>query len=392
MIGRAVAEQVLSRLKVGSLVVNYWDKQTKTYGRGEPRVALKINDPKVLSDIIRRQDLGFGEAYMAGRLEIASRDLLKLFELADRNSQIAASSSLPKIPYRRQSNTKNRQARQIASHYDLGNDFYKLWLDQTMTYTCAYFHSPKDSLEAAQRQKIDHVLRKLQLQPGHEFVDIGCGWGYLVVRAAKLYGAKGLGVTLSREQYKFAKDLAGREGVAHLAKFKNSNYQDLLPSQKRYDRVVSVGILEHIGRGQHAQYFKVVDGLLKPGGISLAHSITHQTETKISPWLDKYIFPGGYIPSLRELISLLPNYNFRVIDVENLRPHYALTLRAWLKRFEQNAPEIAKMYDENFVRMWRLYLAGSISSFETAGNDLSQIVFSKGINNDLPLTRKFLYR
>jgi cyclopropane-fatty-acyl-phospholipid synthase len=392
MIGKTVFEQVLKRLPNGSLTVDYWGEETKTYGTGEPHAKIKINDPKVLLEIVRRLDLAFGEAYTDGRLETSNADLAKILELYYVNEDTFEKSFGKRMNYRYQVNAKKHQKRQIQSHYDLGNDFYKLWLDDTMTYTCAYYKTPKDTLEQAQRQKIDHVLRKLQLKKGHEFIDIGCGWGHLVVRAAKLYGAKGLGVTLSREQYEFAKDLAKREGVEHLASFENINYQELLPTKKQYDRVISVGILEHVGKGNHRQYFDVVDGLLKPGGISVLHSITQPVEDKMSAWIDKYIFPGGYIPSMREIIWLIPEYGFRTVDVENLRPHYALTLDEWLKRFEKHLPEITKMYDEDFVRMWRLYLVGSSSAFKYGKNELSQIVFTKGINNDLPLTREFLHK
>src|SRR5487761_1246319 len=336
MVTKAVFDRILSRLGSGTLTINYWDKETKTYGRGTPKSGIRISDERVMREVLRRGDLGFGEAYMDGRIRITSGSLDDFLKITVINEQLVQEAFGKLTRYRPQRNVKKVQAEQIQSHYDLGNDFYKLWLDDTMTYTCAYFHSPKDSLELAQRQKIDHVLRKLQLQKGHEFVDIGCGWGHLVVRAAKLYGASGLGVTLSREQRKYATELAEREGVSKLASFKLMNYQDLLPSKKQYDRVVSVGILEHVGRGNHRQYFDVVKGLLKPGGVSVVHSITQQTEDPLPAWIDKYIFPGGYIPSLREIIALLPEYNFRAVDVENLRPHYVLTLNEWLRRFERH--------------------------------------------------------
>ncbi len=392
MIAKTLLGKVLGSFTTGALEIDYWGEERQTYGRGKPTVSLLLKDPKVAGELVRKSDLGFGEAYMDGRIEFRTGRLDDLLKIINQN-QTLVDSFLGKLRvYRPNKNVRQNQKKLIQSHYDLGNDFYKLWLDDTMTYTCAYFRTPTDSLEQAQRQKIDHVLRKLQLQPGHEFVDLGCGWGHLVVRAAKHYGAKGLGVTLSREQYEFATELAKKEGVADLATFKNINYQDLLPATKQYDRVVSVGILEHVGRGNHRHYFNVVDGLLKPGGVSALHSITQQTEVGTSPWIDKYIFPGGYIPSTREILSLLPNYNFRLTDYENLRIHYAMTLDEWSRRFEKHVPKITKMYDERFIRMWRLYLAGSSASFRHGINDLSQMVFTKGINNDLPLTREFLYK
>ena len=392
MINKVIFGKILSQLSVGSIKVKYWDDTVKTYGVGDLYSAITIKDPKVLKDIILKRDLGFGEAYMDERIIVSDEELLGLLRLTEENSSLITNSFGKKIGYKYQINSKKNQKQQIESHYDLGNEFYKLWLDDTLTYTCAYFKSDNDTLEQAQRQKIDHVLRKLQLQKGQEFVDIGCGWGYLVITAAKKYGARGLGVTLSKEQYQFANNLAKKEGVDHLVSFENINYQDLISSKKQYDRVVSVGILEHIGKGNLNQYFNVVNKLLKPGGISVLHSITQQHEREIPAWIDKYIFPGGYIPSLREIIKILPDYGMRIIDIENLRPHYVLTLKEWLKRFNMHIPEITNMYDDRFIRMWKLYLIGSISSFNYGDNDLSQIVFTKGINNDIPITRDFLYK
>jgi len=392
MISRTIFEQALNRLPIGALTVDYMGEETKTYGKGKVYATLKINDMSALKDIIRRRDLGFAEAYMDHRLDVEDNQLIDFVKLYDENEPYVNNLFGKHINYHNQSNLRRNQKKQIQSHYDLGNDFYKLWLDKSMTYTCAYFNDKQDSLEQAQQQKISHVLKKLQLQKGQEFVDIGCGWGYLVVYAAKKYGAKGLGVTLSKEQYDFAKALAKKEGVEKLASFKNINYQDLLESKKQYDRVVSVGVFEHVGQSNHRQYFNVVNKLLKPGGVSVLHSITQQTETKLPAFIDKYIFPGGYIPSLRETVYLMPEYGFRVVDIENLRPHYALTLREWLKRFESHQDKIKTMYDDKFIRMWRLYLAGSISAFEVGNNNLSQIIFTKGINNDLPLTRSYLYK
>jgi len=392
MISKAVFEQSLSRIKGGSMEIDFWGQEKKVYGEGQPLIGLRFKDPKVVNEIVRKMDLGFGEAYMDERIDVVFGDLDQLLRLVELNSVSFRGILASANQYRYNRNIKRNQREQIHAHYDVGNDFYKLWLDDTMTYTCAYFKTPKDTLEQAQRQKIDHVLRKLQLEPGHEFVDIGCGWGHLVVRAAKLYGAKGRGVTLSRQQYEYAVELAKREGVSDLAQFENINYQDLLPTDKQYDRVISVGILEHVGKGNHRQYFDVVNALLKPGGVSVLHSITHQKEQPVPAFIDKYVFPGGYIPSSREIISLLPEYEFRMIDYENLRVHYDMTLCEWLKRFEEHVDEIRKTYGEKFVRMWRLYLVGSIASFRYGSNDLSQIVFTKGINNNLPLTREFLYK
>ena len=391
MIAKTILDQFLSRAKFDPFEVDYWGTR-KRYGSGDgdPRFTLSLSEESVITDLVKRSDLGFGEAYMDGRLDV---DNLGEFLRFTSHNQPGINSSLGKqIGHHFAKNVKRNQASQISSHYDLGNDFYALWLDDTMTYTCAYFKDITDTLEMAQRQKIDHVLRKLQLSQGQRFVDLGCGWGHLVVRAAKLYGAKGIGVTLSQEQYKYAVDLAKREGVSELATFKCMNYQDMKDYPEQFDRVVSVGMLEHVGRGNHRQYFEVVDHLLAPGGISVLHSITQQVEDDMPAWIDKYIFPGGYVPSLREIVQLLPEYDFHLTDYESLRFHCCLTLEEWHRRFDVTLDAVRKLgYDDRFIRMWRLYLLGSVAGFRYGGLDLSQWVFTKGLKNDLPLTRARLY-
>jgi cyclopropane-fatty-acyl-phospholipid synthase len=359
MIAKAVFEQVLSHVKYGPAKVVYADGSEKQFGgAGAPKFTLTIKDDAVISDIIKRFDLGFGEAFMRGDVEVDNLD--EFLQFAYLNERDFKKTFGKKSGYKFTRNIRGKQAEQIKSHYDLGNDFYKLWLDDTMTYTCAYFKKPSDSLETAQRQKIDHVLSKLQLSKGQEFIDLGCGWGHLVVRAAKKYGARGIGVTLSKEQFEYAKKLAEREGVADLVTFHHMNYQDAPKLGKQFERVVSVGMLEHVGRGNHRQYFDTVDALLLPGGISVLHSITQQIEDDMSTWIDKYIFPGGYVPSVREVVHLLPEYDFHITDYESLRMHYTRTLDEWTKRFEDNLDNVRKLgYDEVFIRMWRLYLRGS---------------------------------
>jgi cyclopropane-fatty-acyl-phospholipid synthase len=393
MIAKTIFDQLLSRAQFGPLTVDYWGSEQKQYGTGKSRFTLSIYDEGAVGDIVKRGDLGFGEAYMAGRLDVDHMEELLRFAHLNRPAIEKVLGMGKKSGYHFARNVKRNHANQISSHYDLGNDFYKLWLDDTMTYTCAYFKQSTDSLEMAQRQKIDHVLRKLQLQKGQEFVDIGCGWGHLVIRAAKLYGAKGLGVTLSQEQYKYAVELAKKEGVSKLATFRCMDYLDLKKQQQQYERVVSVGILEHVGRGNLRQYFDVVDHLLVPGGMSVLHSITQQTEEDMPAWIDKYIFPGGYVPALREVVQVLPAYDFHLTDYESLRLHYALTLDEWHRRFEGQLDAVRKQgYDERFIRMWRLYLVGSAAAFRYGTFDLSQLVFTKGLVNDLPLTRAGLYK
>jgi cyclopropane-fatty-acyl-phospholipid synthase len=261
-----------------------------------------------------------------------------------------------------------------------------------MLYTCAYFKNPQMSLEDAQKAKIEHILKKLQLKRGDTLLDIGSGWGNLLFSAVKKYGVEGVGITLSQEQLKYCRQQSKKMGLSKKLQFKLMNYQDLDPNKYQFDRIVSVGMFEHVGKENMWTYMKCVHDLLREDGLSVLHTITKQDELPAPRWLDKYIFPGGYIPSIRSIIDLLPDYDFRLLDVENLRINYSLTLDEWLKRFDKNKEIISQMYDDKFVRMWRLWLASSSVSFKYGENDLMQIIFSKGVNNHLPINREYLYK
>lgn len=392
MIEKTLLDTFFKRFKKGTLTIEFWDGTSKTYGSGKPSATMTITSPKVVRKIFRNLSLGIGEAYMDGTLLL--EPLEDFMDIAYMNLDTYADFMQrlnPKIMLNR--NTRTKQAGYIEHHYDLGNKFYKMWLDhETMAYTCAYFKTPKDTLEMAQSQKFDHVLRKLQLKKGMSVAEFGCGWGHLLVRAAKEYGVTGIGVTLSKEQYEHATALAKREKVDKQITFELANYQELATRGIQYDRVYSVGIFEHVGRGKQDEYFQAVDALLKPGGVSVLHCIMYQVERLPDAWIDKYIFPGGHIHPVSKMVGYLPPYDFRLMDYESLRPHYAMTLAEWHKRFKAHKKEVIKMFDERFYRMWSMYLAGCSSSFRYGELDLGQMVFSKGINNDLPLTREHIYR
>ena len=392
MVEKTLLDTFFKRFKKGKLTVEFWDGTKKVYGSGKPSAKMTITSPKVVRAIFRNLSLGIGEAYMDGTLLL--EPLEDFLDIAYMNLDTYADFMQklnPSIMLKR--NTKRKQADYIEHHYDIGNDFYKMWLDhETMAYTCAYFRTPNDTLEMAQSQKLDHVLRKLQLEKGMSVAELGCGWGHLLVRAAKNYGITGIGVTLSKEQYEYASALAKREKVDKLVTFECTNYQDLADRGVQYDRVFSVGMFEHVGRNKQNDYFKVVDKLLKPGGVSFVHCIVYQKERLPDAWIDKYIFPGGHIHTASQIASYLPPYDFRLMDYESLRPHYAMTLAEWNKRFKAHKKEVIKMFGERFYRMWHLYLAGCSSSFRYGELDLGQYVFSKGINNELPLTREHVYR
>jgi cyclopropane-fatty-acyl-phospholipid synthase len=391
MLEKALFDRLMRRLKNGGVEVVYPDGSSKKYGPEKPWFKLIFRDAKALRETMRSLNLGFGEAYMDGRIDIEGdiRDVSRLVEV-----NVSAFDSLLKTnaKIKLQPNRRHKQAGLVQHHYDLGNDFYRLWLDKSMTYSCAYFRTPKDSLEKAQEQKIHHLLRKLQLQTGQRLLDIGSGWGQLLIKAAQEYGVSGLGVTLSREQFELSNQRVKDLGLEKQIRFELANYQDLPQRGEQYDRVISVGMFEHVGRGNHPQYFQAVDQLLVSGGISVLHTISNQTGGGTDPWTDRYIFPGGWLPDVRDIVDNLNRCGFKLLDYESLRLHYAMTLDEWLRRFEANRQKVLNMYDEHFVRMWRLYLGSAATGFRYGELDLSQVVFSKGINNHLPLTREFLYK
>ena len=393
MLEKTLLDRALRLIKVGSIRVTYWTGETITYGTGEEYAHLTIHKAKIVRALARNITLGFGEAYMNGDLDFEG-DLAKIGKLATDNKR--AMGSLMKLrPFfsrKLKTNDKKHQAKQIQHHYDLGNAFYKMWLDETMTYSCAYFKKPTDSLEQAQAQKLDHVLKKLQLKSGMTLLDIGSGWGQLLIKAAQDYGVTGHGITLSEEQFKLSTAKIKKLGLADKIKIELINYQDLAKRDMVFDRIVSVGMFEHVGRGNHSDYFRCVDKMLKPGGITVLHTITNQVDEASDPWIDKYIFPGGFLPSIGLVTRIYPQYEWQLLDYENLRLHYAMTLQEWRERYEGNKDKVVDLYGEKFYRMWNLYLAGSESGFRWGDLGLSQFVFSKGVNNDLPLTREHLYK
>ena len=387
---RMLADQLLRRLlRYGRLEVTYWDGTVKRYrgrlGRSEPVLKVQITDPQVARNLLVNASLAIGEAYTDKRLLIAEDDLPLFFRLVARNQ----SSTRFQQPYTRARNRKGRQRGYIAHHYDVGNGYYRLFLDPTLTYSCAYFVDENDTLEAAQRQKIAHLLRKLRLEPGSRLLDIGCGWGHLAVTAAKLYGAEVLGITLSKEQLAGARELAKREGVADKVRFKLMNYQDLVG--QTFDRIVSVGMFEHVGRGNHSEYFKKVAELLVDDGLSVLHTITTQFAGSVSAWVDKYVFPGGHLPTVAEIEQGLAKQGLWSVDRENLWGHYARTLELWRHRHRQNRAKIVEMFDERFYRMRDFWLAGSEGGFRDGRLGLTQIIFSKGKPQEWPLTRAYIY-
>ncbi len=361
-------------------------EESMIVGRDRPEFTVTLNEDLDKKELLTSTSLALGEAYMKEELEV-DRDLYEVLNLflGQMGKFKTDKSALKKLILT--SKAKKNQEKEVRSHYDIGNEFYRLWLDETMSYSCGYFKNAEDTLYDAQVNKADHILEKLQLQEGMTLLDIGCGWGFLRMRAAKKYGIKGTGITLSKEQYqKFSEDIE-REGLKDCLQVELMDYRDLKHSGAQFDRVVSVGMLEHVGRGNYELFMENAEAVLKPEGLFLLHYISAQKEHEGDPWIKKYIFPGGTIPSLREIIDILPEYEFHVLDIESLRRHYNRTLLCWRENFLKHRAEIARMQGEEFTRMWELYLASCAATFNNGIIDLHQILTSKGINNRLPMTR-----
>lgn len=392
---KLIIHRLLSALPAGGLTITYPDQTTHLYGdkKAARKLHVVFKTHKALRQFVWQPSLAIGEGYMREDIVFQKGGFEEAIALTTANKAYLNSWFNSPIAQRlMRRNIRRRQQSYIAHHYDIGNDFYKLWLDKSLTYSCAYFHKQNDSLEKAQQQKVAHILRKLNLGKGQRLLDIGSGWGTLLITAAREYGVYGHGITLSREQLAHSQAAATKAGVDHLVKLELANYQDLPTRGKQYDRIVSVGMFEHVGAKNMPHYFAAVSQLLKPGGITVLHTITTPDyHGGCDPWIEKYIFPGGYIPAVREIANLYPRYGFSLIDYENLRLHYALTLDEWLRRYEKHRAAIIKEYGEEFYRMWYMYLACCAANFRHNGIDLSQFIFVKGYSNSLPLTRDYLY-
>lgn len=392
---RELLHGVFQKVTDTAFEVDYWGETVEHYGEGPPVFTLVLKDARLSDFLTDDIQLAFGEAYMDGRIDIDG-DLADLVALAIRNMSL--SNSTPNILRMAVATTAGiakrtlkRQREDVTHHYDLGNDFFELWLDESMTYSCGYFRTSEDTLEQAQKQKIDHCLRKLRLRLGESLLDIGSGWGSLAVRAADLYDVNVLGITLSEEQRRKAEETIRERGLEQWAKIRTEHYETLDSVAGTFDKIVSIGMIEHVGRPHLAGFVDAVQNLLRPGGLALLHLITSRETGPMNAWIDKYIFPGGYLPTLPELTGHLTEKGFRIWDVENLGPHYRLTLDRWSERFEQNVERITAMYDERFVRMWRLYLRGCSAAFREGTMDVHQILVSKGNVKSIPMTRDDLY-
>lgn len=375
----------LKRFDENPFLVKFQDDEY-LIGEGEPTFVVDIKKPIPVSELMKSTSLALGEAYMDKNLTIEGDLYNALVHFLGQMGKFSTDENLlSKLLH--PSLSKKTQAKEVQSHYDIGNDFYKLWLDKTMSYSCAYFKNEDDSLYQAQVNKVDYILEKLHLEEGMTLLDIGCGWGFLLIEAAKKYKIKGMGITLSHEQYA---EFSRRIKEQHLEDYLTvelMDYRDLQKTGKKFDRVVSVGMVEHVGRENYKLFNDSVKAVLKKGGLFLLHYISQLNEDSGNGWMQKYIFPGGELPSLREMVNIMADEDFHILDIENLRRHYNKTLLCWDKNFHEHLDEVRQMFDERFIRMWDLYLAGCAAAFYTGVIEVHQILVTNGVNNDLPIVR-----
>jgi cyclopropane-fatty-acyl-phospholipid synthase len=398
----------------GSFSIQLWDGSGLRIGGMPPEFSLGLKQPWVLRDLILFRDpVRLAEAYFDGALEVdgdfnavmSLRYHLEKLQLALREKLwlVYHALTLGLVKASQHSAASNdtqpqheNNVESIAFHYDVSNDFYRLWLDERMLYSCAYFESAEQTLEQAQCNKLDLICHKLRLQAGESLLDIGCGWGALVCWAAKHYGVQAHGITLSSNQYQYACDEVKRQGLEGQVKIELRNYRDL-PSVATYDKVSSIGMFEHVGLKNLPGYFSTVHRVLKPNGLFLNHGITSDEPDWSSGvstrFINRYVFPDGELDTVSNIQQRMEEEKFEIFDVEGLRPHYALTLRHWVKRLEEKHDEVVSLVSERTYRIWRLYMTGCALQFEQGSTGIYQIL---AVRKEaglpwLPLTRRDLY-
>ena len=376
------------------------DANSKKYIIGNPKkevpITLKLLDKKLHYKLLIYPDLYFGEAYTDGTLEIENGSLTDFLEITmkniGRNEINIFGKILKKIRgtyrYLTNFNIAKKSKDNVAHHYDISDDLYDLFLDPKRQYSCAYFKSENESLETAQNNKIDHLIKKLNLKPNQKVLDIGSGWGSLAIEIAKKTKCEVTGITLSENQYKYSLNKVKENNLENQVQFKLADYRNL---REKFDRIISVGMFEHVGRKFYKTFFRQVNNLLNYDGLALIHTIgSIDGPRDPQPWITKYIFPGGYTPSMSELASPIEKSGLIVSDIEVLRMHYSHTLRHWKERCISNKSKILEMFDEKFFRMWEFYL----TSCELAFKSGDQVVFQFQLTKDLttaPITRDYIY-
>jgi len=374
------------------IAVRLWNGNEYYFADGTPVGAMEFRDRSALVDLIFSQRVGFGEGYSKGKIEIHG-DILEFLNEVSRAFTKRGDGSyyldkLRSLLRAIRGNTLGRSRDNVHHHYDLGNDFYEMWLDERMVYTCAYYEHPDLTLAEAQVAKLDHVCRKLELEPGQDVIEAGCGWGALAMHMAEHYAVNVRAYNNSHEQVSYAREQAAARGLSNNVEFVEDDYRTI---SEQCDVFVSVGMLEHVGLKNYHELGKVIDRCLKPSGLGLIHSIGRSHPKPADPWITKRIFPGGHVPSLGEITSIFEPQQFSILDVENLRLHYARTCGEWLHNFEKVSDKVGEMYSDEFVRAWRLYLAGSSAAFQSGTLQLYQVLFAPRGNNNVPWSRNYLY-
>jgi cyclopropane-fatty-acyl-phospholipid synthase len=384
---RWLVRQITSKLGPSPVRIGLWDESD--VAPREAAVRMRILDRKALWQLIVNPDLHFGDLYSAGRIEVRG-DLLTLLLEAYRYTAGNPAIGAWLARGRKLAPDLSDSKRNIHHHYDIGNDFYKLWLDrEALQYTCAYFADPAMTIEQAQQAKMHHVCRKLNLQPGERVVEAGGGWGGFALFMAKHYGARVRSFNISKEQIAHSRDWAIELGLEGQVEFIEDDYRNLTGT---YDAFVSIGMLEHVGKGNYPELGALMRRALTPEGRGLVHSIGRDKPAPMNAWIDKRIFPGAYPPTLREMTDMFEPNGLSMLDVENIRLHYAKTLEWWLQRYEENVEQVRARFDETFVRAWRLYLVGSIAAFLAGRLQLFQVVFARSGANNVAWTRAHVYR
>ena len=390
-------EHRLSRLGL-PVEVSLWDGSTIS-PQDRAKIHLTLKSPQAISSLVRPTLGKIAKAYVEGQIDIEGdpRDTIAIGERLV--SEAAGTYQRRSAVFNWWRHTRPSDRRAIQHHYDVGNEFYGLWLDRNRVYSCAYFKNPDDSLDLAQEQKLDHICRKLQLKPGERFLDIGCGWGALIIWAARHYGVKAMGITLSDEQHALANQRIKELGLEGSCEAHLMDYRDM-PSDEAFDKIASVGMFEHVGKKNLPIYFEKIYSLLKPGGMVMNHGITTNSledgalGSDIGKFVNEYVFPGGELQHVSRVIREMSTQGIEMWDAESLRPHYAKTLWHWVDRLEANAERARELVGERRYRVWRIYMAGSAHAFDRGWISIFQILGGKRLADGsmpYPLTREHVY-
>jgi len=401
MLDQWLVHQVRRRLEASDLpvAVELWDGQ-RMGCHDDAAVRVRLHQASSLKAMADPSLGTLARAYVEGHLDLDGdvRDILALGDRFCNASDCEPKTGSEGWKWWRHTRTKDR--RNIQYHYDVSNDFYGLWLDRRRVYSCAYFRDPEMGLDAAQEAKLDHICRKLALKPGERFLDIGCGWGGLILHAAERYGVHAVGITLSDDQHAYVKEAIAARGLEGRVEVRRMDYRDV-PELGGYDKIASVGMFEHVGRINLEVYFQKIGALLKPGGLVMNHGITtgepesHGLGSGIAQFIEDYVFPGGELVHASDVLRAASASGLECLDAENLRPHYAKTLWHWVTRLEAQAEEARCLIGEQKYRIWRIYMGGSAYAFERGWMELWQVLAGKGVHGGqphYPYRRDYMYR